>query len=100
LRASLGSLTLGKATLRAGNNDLRFTVPKGTLAALRRSAAAANVLTLTPTAATGTATGPAVTRTISVTPAKKTPPKKTPAKKLPAKKLPAKKTPTKKTPTK
>jgi len=81
--ATLGSLALGTANLRAGNNDLRFTVPKGTLATVRRSAAAANVLTLTPTSANGAATGLAVTRTISVTPAEPTLKKKTPAKKTP-----------------
>ncbi|MGZ4335526.1 MAG: hypothetical protein ACXVRJ_14815, partial [Gaiellaceae bacterium] len=72
----LGSLALGAVNLRAGNNDVRFTVPKGMLATVRRSAAASNVLTLTPTSANGTATGPSVTRTISVTPAKKPPAKK------------------------
>ena len=40
------------ATLTIDGREV--TVPKGTLAGLRRSAAAANVLTLTPTAATGT----------------------------------------------
>jgi hypothetical protein len=84
--AALGSLALGTVNLRAGNNDLRFAVPKGTLAAVRRSAAPSNLLTLTPKAANGTATGPSVTRTISVTPAKKAPAKKAPAKKTPAKK--------------
>ena len=84
--ARLGSLALGTANLRAGNNDLRFTVPKGVLATVRRSAVASNVLTLTPTSANGAAAGTPVTRTISVTPAKKTPAKKVPAKKTPAKK--------------
>jgi hypothetical protein len=97
--AMLGSLALGEANLRAGNNDVRFTVPKGTLATLRRSAAASNVLTLTPAAATGTATGPSVTRTISVIPVKPTVVKKVLAKKIAAKKIAAKK-PANKTPTK
>jgi hypothetical protein len=114
VKASLGTLALGTVNLRAGNNDVRFTVPKGTLATVRRSAGASNVLTLTPTSATGTATGTAVTRTISVTPvkptvvkkvrakapAKKAPTKKAPAKKASAKKKPINKTPTNKTPTK
>jgi len=109
VKASLGTLALGTVNLRAGNNDVRFTVPKGTLATVRRSAVASNVLTLTPTSATGTATGTAVTRTISVTPVKptvvkkvraKAPAKKAPARKTPAKKASAKKTPTNKTPTK
>ncbi len=70
LSASLGSLPLGTVGLRAGNNDLRFAVPKSTLAALRRSAAAANVLTLTPISVSG-ASGMPVTRTVQITPAKK-----------------------------
>jgi hypothetical protein len=95
--ATLGSLALGTAALRAGNNDVRFTVPKGTLSAVRRSAGPSNLLTLTPTAPNGTATGVPVTRTISVTAATKTPAKKTSAKKTPTKKTPAKKTPAKTT---
>jgi hypothetical protein len=98
--ATLGSLSLGTANLRAGNNDVRFTVPKGALATLRRSAAASNVLTLTPAAATGTATGPSVTRTISVEPVKPTVVKKVLVKKAPTKKTAAKKVAPKKTPTK
>jgi hypothetical protein len=90
--ATLGSLALGTATLRAGNNDVRFTVPKGTLSAVRRSAGPSNVLTLTPTAANGTSTGVPVTRTISVTAAPKPPASKAPAKKTPARKTPAKTT--------
>jgi hypothetical protein len=86
--AALGSLALGTVSLRAGNNDVRFTVPKGTLAALRRAAAASNVLTLTPTAVNGGAIGTSITRTIAVTPV--------PAKKAPVKK-PTAKTPAKKT---
>jgi hypothetical protein len=85
---ALGSLSLGTVGLRAGNNDVRFTVPKGTLAALRRSAAASNVLTLTPTATSGSAIGTPVSRTIAVTPvAKKTPAKKAPKAKAHAKKV-------------
>ena len=57
LTATLGSTVLGTGSLRSGNNDLRFAVPKGMLTSLRRSAAAANVLTLTPVAPTGSATG-------------------------------------------
>ena len=86
--ATLGPLALGTLSLRAGNNDLRFAIPKGTLAAVRRSASPSNVLTLTPTATNGTAIGTAVTRTVSIEPTKAT--KKTPTKKPVAKK-PAKK---------
>lgn len=57
LNATLGSTVLGTGTLRAGNNDLRFAVPKGMLTSLRRAATDANVLTLTPAAPTGIATG-------------------------------------------
>jgi hypothetical protein len=57
LTATLGSTVLGTGSLRSGNNDLRFAVPKGMLTSLRRAAADANVLTLTPVASTGGATG-------------------------------------------
>ncbi len=86
LSAALGPLSLGTLSLRAGNNDLRFAVPKGTLAAVRRAASPSNVLTLTPTATNGTAIGTAVTRTVSIEATKKAPAKKTPAKKTPTKK--------------
>jgi hypothetical protein len=101
--AKLGTLALGKVSLRAGNNDVRFTIPKGTLgtlAVVRGSAGAPNVLTLTPTSADGTTTGAAVTRTISVGPDKpsvtKTLAAKTLAKKAAAKKAAAKKAAAKK----
>jgi hypothetical protein len=86
LRASLGSQTLGNATVRAGNNDVRWTVPKSLLDGLRRSTAAGtNVLTLTPVSPSGAATGKTVTRVVTVAqPVVKKPVKK-PAKK-PAKK--------------
>jgi hypothetical protein len=57
LNATLGAAALGGRSLRSGNNELRFTVPKGMLTSLRRSASAANVLTLTPASSTGGATG-------------------------------------------
>jgi hypothetical protein len=79
LKAQLGSVSLGTQTLRAGNNDLRFTIPKDMLKALRRSASTANLLTLTPTSANGVTVGTSVTRRVSVTPAKI--PAKAPAKK-------------------
>ncbi|MDQ1532850.1 MAG: hypothetical protein QOF28_611 [Actinomycetota bacterium] len=80
LKAQLGSVSLGTQTLRAGNNDLRFTIPKDMLKTLRRSASAANLLTLTPASANGATVGTSVTRRVVVTPAKtlaKTPAKKT-----------------------
>jgi hypothetical protein len=96
--AALGSLALGTVNLRAGNNDLRFNIPKGTLTAVRRSASLSNVLTLTPTATNGAAIGKPVTRTFQIAASKTTLAKKTPTRKAPAKKAPAKKTPTKKAP--
>jgi hypothetical protein len=68
VQATLGSVLLGNSQLRAGNNDLRFAVPKGLVASLRRAASAANTLSLTPVASTG-ATGQPVTRLITITPA-------------------------------
>jgi hypothetical protein len=58
--------------VRAGNNDLRFTIPKSLLSALRRKlAAGTNVLSLTPVSPSGTVAGAPVTRTVSVTAAPK-----------------------------
>jgi hypothetical protein len=68
VHAVLAGVDLGMPSLRPGNNDLRFVLPKS----LRRTSAAGNVLTLTPVSSSGSATGAAVTRTVSVTPAKKT----------------------------
>lgn len=69
LQAAIGSVSLGSAGLRAGNNDVRFTIPESLVSALRRSAGT-NLLTLTPVSSTGAATGQAVTRTVSIAPAK------------------------------
>jgi hypothetical protein len=66
VQAKLGTVVLGTASIRAGNNDVRFKLPAGMLRALRRSAAAGNVLTLTPISPNGTTIGQAVTRTVSV----------------------------------
>ena len=73
LNAALGSAALGQRTLRAGNNDLRFVVPKSVLTSLRRSAVASNLLTLTPVSPTGAVTGQAVTRQVVIAIAKKKP---------------------------
>ena len=70
VRGRLGSVDLGAVAIRGGNNDVRFKLPKTALASLRRSAAVANVLTLTPVSATGGATGTPVTRTIRIAPPK------------------------------
>lgn len=76
VQAKLGSFALGTVTLRGGNNDLRFKLPSGALAKLRRSASASNVLTLTPVSSNGSATGQSVTRTVRVAPAKPKPKQK------------------------
>ena len=68
LQASLGAVSLGSSSLRPGNNDVRYTLPKSVVSALRRSAATSNVLTLTPVSASG-ASGTAVTRKVSIAPA-------------------------------
>jgi hypothetical protein len=85
VNAALGAAALGQRTLRAGNNDLRFVVPKGVLTSLRRSAIAANLLTLTPVSPTGAVTGQAVTRHVVITTVKKTVAKKKTAPKKPKK---------------
>jgi hypothetical protein len=66
LHAVLGSVDLGSPTIRAGNNDLRFTVPKTLLTRLRRASSAANLLMLTPTSVSGAAVGTAVSRQVAV----------------------------------
>ena len=66
VQAKLGSVVLGTAAIRAGNNDVRFKLPAGMLRALRRAAAVGNILTLTPFSSNGTTMGQAVTRTVSV----------------------------------
>jgi len=66
VQARLGTTSLGTFSIRGGNNDLRMKLPTNVLRALRRSAAAGNVLTLTPVSPNGAATGTAVTREIHV----------------------------------
>jgi hypothetical protein len=97
--AAIGSVALGGAKLRPGENDLRFTVPQGTLSTFQASATAGpTVMTLTPTSLDGTATGPAVTQKLSVAPLKqaagatKKAPAKAKAKAKPKKKVTKKKT--------
>lgn len=75
VNATLGSVALGSGALRAGENDVRFSVPKSMIASLRRSASAANTLTLTPVSPTGSLTGTAVTRTVVITATPKPKPK-------------------------
>ncbi|MEP6812400.1 MAG: hypothetical protein ABI990_05370 [Actinomycetota bacterium] len=73
MRGKLGSFDLGKVAIRAGSNDVRFTLPKTLLKSLRRSASSgSNVLTLTPVSTDGSATGAPLVRKVSVaTPKKK-----------------------------
>ena len=66
VQAKIGSVALGKAPIRAGNNDVRFKLPAGMLRAIRRSTSAGGLLTLTPVSPNGTTIGQAVTRSISV----------------------------------
>jgi hypothetical protein len=68
LQAAVGSISLGNATLRPGNNDVRFTLPASLFASFR-AAALTNVLTLTPVSSNGAATGQPVTRTLGFAPA-------------------------------
>jgi hypothetical protein len=70
LQAAVGSISLGNATLRPGNNDVRFTLPASLFASFR-TAALTNVLTLTPVSSNGSATGQPVTRTLGFAPAAK-----------------------------
>jgi len=84
LNARLGSTALGTSQLRAGNNDVRFTVPASLIASLRRSAGVANLLTLTPMSSSGAAAGTPVTRHVAISTAKAKPkpkPKPKPKKK-------------------
>jgi hypothetical protein len=62
LQAQLGASALGTRTLRAGNNDLRFTLPTGIV----RTLAARNVLTVTSVSSSGTR-GATVTRKLVFT---------------------------------
>jgi hypothetical protein len=71
VRGKLGSVDLGKVTIRAGSNDVRFTLPKNVLKSLRRSASASNVLTLTPVSSDGSASGAPLVRKVSVATPKK-----------------------------
>jgi hypothetical protein len=68
LQAALGGLALGRSTLRAGHNDVRFTLPKSALTTLRRTSAVAGFLTLTPLSPSGIA-GTILMRQVAVEPA-------------------------------
>ncbi|HZC29161.1 MAG TPA: hypothetical protein VE269_05420, partial [Gaiellaceae bacterium] len=72
LRATLGSVDLGTASLRAGNNDVRWVLP-GTLVSALRSTSSNNVLSLTSLSPSGVA-GTTLTRHVVIVHGK--PPKK------------------------
>ena len=76
LNATLGSTVLGSYSLRAGNNDVRFAVPKSMFTSLRRSASASNMLTLTPMSPAGSVAGAPVTRHVVIAAAPKPKPAK------------------------
>jgi hypothetical protein len=70
LTAALGSVVLGTAYLRTGHNDVRYQLSATALSTLRRIAVVnSGVLTLTPLSPQG-ATGAAIVRQLTVTPAK------------------------------
>lgn len=74
LQAVLGSSQLGTATLRSGNNDVRFVLPQQLFQKLRTKAAS-NVLELTSVSPSGSK-GATFTRKVLVKVAKKSKPKK------------------------
>jgi hypothetical protein len=78
VQASFGSVALGATALRAGNNDVRFTLPAGTVAALRSSSASGGVLTLTPLSGDSAVTGQAIAQRVQLAPAPKAKTKPTP----------------------
>lgn len=74
LQAAAGSTLLGTASLRAGNNDVRFRLPASMVATLRQTSgarASTSILTLTSFSTGGTA-GKTVARKLAVVAAKKT----------------------------
>jgi hypothetical protein len=64
LRATLGPVSLGTASLRAGNNDVRWTLPVSVVSALRRTSSN-NVLALTSLSPSGV-TGATLTRHVVI----------------------------------
>jgi hypothetical protein len=74
LQAVLGSLSLGTASLRTGNNDVRFVLPKQLFSSLRTKSVS-NLLQLT-SVSTGGNRGATFTRRVLVPAAKKPKPKR------------------------
>ena len=73
LQALLGSMSLGTASLRSGNNDVRFVLPKQLFNSLRTKSAS-NLLQLT-SVSPGGSKGATVTRRVLVQTPKKPKPK-------------------------
>src|SRR5712691_8068818 len=69
LKATLGSVVLGTVGLRAGNNDVRWTLPASLVTALRRTSSD-NLLSLTSLSPSGT-TGATITRHVVIVQSKK-----------------------------
>jgi hypothetical protein len=65
LQAALGGTMLGTTTLRTGNNDVRFVLPKTVFAGVKSTRAGANTLTLTSYSPQGTV-GTTFTRHVKV----------------------------------
>jgi hypothetical protein len=74
LQALLGSINLGTATLRTGNNDVRFVLPRQLFNSLRTKSAS-NILQLTSMSPSGSK-GASFTRRVLVQTAKKPKPKR------------------------
>ncbi|TML12726.1 MAG: hypothetical protein E6G33_13115 [Actinobacteria bacterium] len=74
LQALLGSTNLGTASLRSGNNDIRFVLPRQLFSALRTKSVS-NILQLT-SVAPGGSKGATVTRRVLVQTPKKPKPKR------------------------
>jgi hypothetical protein len=74
LQATLGSTSLGTASLRGGNNDVRFVLPAQLFTSLRTKSSS-NLLQLTSQSPSG-ATGATFTRKVVIQPAPKKKPKR------------------------
>jgi hypothetical protein len=74
LQALLGSMNLGTASLRTGNNDVRFVLPKQLFSSLRTKSVS-NVLQLT-SVSPGGSKGASFTRRVLVQTPKKPKPKR------------------------
>jgi hypothetical protein len=74
LKGTLGSTWLGSAGLHAGNNDVRYVLPKQLLKSLRKTNTPANILTLT-SYSPGGSQGGSVIRRVAMKPVPKPKPK-------------------------